>query len=201
MVVALGLASSTGLCRAAPAAAAPTATVPRDPYGPGIGIGLTGGLGAPTGLFGVEAELDVQRWLSISGGAGMAGGGRPQVAGMARLRMPLANQVTALSFGYGLSYGNYYWKEFCYFDAGHCPAEKAGDLWWHNLELGLELREASGRLPVRLRLFGGLAVAGNPHALRCFGGGSSHCLSHHADDGKGPLPYLGVSVGLPIPLR
>jgi hypothetical protein len=41
----------------------------------------------------------------------------------------------------------------------------------------------------------GLALAANPDALQCVGPAPADCQTRHADDGTGPLPFMGVSIG------
>jgi hypothetical protein len=179
-----------------PAVAAAGSAPTRHPFDRvGAGASVLLGAGSPLGLLGIEGHLDLRSHAYLSGGVGL--GPAPQVAAMGHLRQVLgADRVVALSAGYGISYGKHYWSEgFCF--ESSC-ASKAGYVYWHNAELSLELRPPvqPGTIALVSRVFGGVAVAGNPGNLQCTSSDVHHCETAHADDGGGPLPYLGVTIGV-----
>jgi hypothetical protein len=157
------------------------------------GVNVAFGLGAPLGAIGAEGELDFGPHAYLTAGAGLGKG--LQVGAMAHLRTIIGSRrVAALSAGYGLSYGNHHWSEFFCFESD-C-AEKEGYVYWHNAEVSLEVRQPPqpGTVALIARGFLGVAVAGNRENLRCVTS-IQHCEEAHTDDGGGPLPYLGGSVG------
>jgi hypothetical protein len=98
--------------------------------------------------------------------------------------------AAAATLGYGISGGRYH-EHFCIFDA--CNPELVGTLWWHNVQAGLELRllGASGRSSVMLHAFGGAAIAGNPHDLKCV------CSPLYWYETRSHwLPFVGFSAGV-----
>jgi hypothetical protein len=182
------------------AAASPT---PRtlDSFGAGVSLGT--GLGTPLGLLGIEGRLDVTRWAFLTAGVGTGMRKGAQVGAMGHLRLSVPSALPerqwAFTAGYGASRGNHYWQRpsDCFLDAecGEEP-EKEGMLWWHNFELGAEVRMRSPTTQiVTIRILGGLAVAGNPQDLHCFGRQRAWCESLSEDTGTGPYPYAGVSMG------
>jgi hypothetical protein len=184
MLSSLALLWSAGAAAAEPSSAAGIVF-------PNVSISGLAGLGTPLGLVGVEATVDPFRWLSLSGGVGMAGpsGLRPQEAGMVRLRWPLPlARWTALTAGFGLSRGRYS-SAPCVFQLW-C-SEKAGDLWWQNLEAGLEFRVRHDR-PLIVRGFGGWSAVGNPDSLKCV----KNCTLDVK--GSADLPYVGLALGYAI---
>jgi hypothetical protein len=163
----------------------------------GGGTSLLVGVGTPLGLLGLEGHLDLRSHAYLTAGVGL--GPYPQVAGMAHLRTVVGDRGwAALSAGYGISYGKHSWSEIPCFD-GPC-ARKVGNIYWHNVEASLEFRQPPqpGTKLLIARVFAGVAVAGNRGNLQCVGDAYiiSSCEQLHADDGGGPLPYLGASVGV-----
>lgn len=179
-----------------PAAAATPVPAP-PPSVPTAGVHLVAGLGTPYGLTGLEFEFLPVRWVSLAGGGGLGLGG-PQAAAMVRGRWRAGSGVT-WSLGAGPSRGRYRWRETCIPDfEQQCEGEKAGTVWWTNLELGFELAPppaGSGALPIIVRGFVGAAIPGNPSAVRCVPNRPGHC-----EEGASPLFFMGASFGLALPL-
>jgi hypothetical protein len=186
-----------------------TAGPSKDSFGAGIS-GVVG-LGTPVGLVGVEGRLDATPWVFLTAGVGMNGGPliahedpAPQVAAMAHLRLPVSedwfegrSRQLAFSAGYGRSRGKHEWHYFALFDDNaDYGGTKKGTLWWHNFELAGEKRVLRTGLPAFvIRVFAGVAVAGNPGDLHCVGAGISDCEALHPHAGTGPVPYFGTSAG------
>jgi hypothetical protein len=186
VVLALAVALSAGT------AAADDARALMNGFGGGFDLGL--GVGAPLGLLSVEGRLDLTRWLFLTGGAGVAP--QVQLGATVHLRLPPApGRSFAWTAGYGLSRGRHVWKpwKFCQFEECDVPI-KRGTIFWHNVELGLDIprRSSSGQV-ILWGLFAGLAIMGNPQDLQCQ---NALCdpVANHAD-GTGPYPYLGVTLG------
>jgi hypothetical protein len=182
------------------------AAAPQDLWAPSVAIEAIAGVGAPTGLLGGGAELAPSRWFVVGAGVGVAMAG-PQAAGWARVRVPL-HDGGAVSFGGGLSGGNYDDSDPLIPLMGAYRSYHFTPAVWANLELGAEKRFASG---LEVRAFAGVGLA--PWLTEEAG----HCTYHasSADDAAdGPssspsgcsgtppgglfhtmLPYVGLSVG------
>jgi hypothetical protein len=151
------------------------------------------GTQTPHGVLGAAFEIDPIRWLVVGVGAGL--GPRVQVAGQLRGRVPLGGRWV-LTGGGGLSHGHYVY-EYCgssFLEPPKCSGKKAGDVWWGNGELGVELdaRPAS-TVGVRLRGFAGVKLPANPEDVVCLPGGG-------CEDGVGPIFYVGISGGISLRL-
>jgi len=167
--------------------------------GGGVSAGM--GFGTPLGIFFLEGRFDPVSWFFLSAGAGLGQKNSLQLGAMAHLRLPFSSPRTeafALTAGYGLSRGQHHWSRTagCFLSCETYP-EKRGMLWWHNLELGGEFR-ARGHtyLPIIIvRAAAGLAIAGNPGDLHCFGPETAWCEESFQEAGTGPYPYLGANIG------
>jgi hypothetical protein len=181
------------------AQAGPPSITTAPAHGHPVAVDAVAGLGTPLGWLGIEGQVDVLRWLVLSGGVGRGlSSGSTQLAGMARGRWVLhASPLgeAAVTGGYGLSHGKFHWEPVCvgYFVGDPaCSVVKNGTLWWHNLELAIEARHGRGPLQLFVRLFGGVGVPANPGALSCDG-----CTTDAAKKaGTRPLPFLGGAVGV-----
>jgi hypothetical protein len=154
----------------------------------GGGVGATVGLGTPTGLLGIEGQLNLQSWLFVTAGVGLGTAG-PQVAGMVHMRRPLQTETgVAFTLGYGISGGRYH-EHLCIFES--CDPELGGTLWWHNVQAGVEVKIGSStkHSSWTMRPFGGVAVAGNPHDLECL-----DCNGYQRKVDVLWWPMLGVTV-------
>lgn len=175
------------------------------------------GFGTPLGYYGLAVEYSLTPWLSASAGVGRGSGpyclapdeqprafdkicGRwhrdLQYASLLRARYIL-EEITAIGFGAGPSFGGYTWVEPLQTDG---PAYKSTErAYWLNVEAFAEARSSAGLL---FRGFVGYGFMLNPSDLGCvsWGAGSrafEHCRDDHPADGK-RLIYLGFAGGLAL---
>ncbi len=129
------------------------------------------GFGTPVGLAGVMARFDVAPWVSIGAGIGRTLGG-PQCAALILGRLPVARSrkaLLALTLESGYSTGaayDYDPNPSCW-DCAHMwtrPVYHVRNAHWVDMELGLEVRFASG---FSVRPFAGIAKLVNPGSATC----------------------------------
>jgi hypothetical protein len=155
-----------------------------DPWTRVLAVDAHVGLGTPYGLAGLSVEVSPVRFFAIEAGGGHSGYG-PQIAGMARLRIPFG--ADALALGGGVSGGDYSAADTFLepmWSKDWSPA------YWVNLELAYSHRWRNG---FELRPYVGVTSLLNP--------GDAVCVpNNNIGDGKcgNPatrLPYAGLAIG------
>jgi hypothetical protein len=156
---------------------------------------VTGGLGTPLGLVGLEVERTIARFFEVSAGVGVGyasldgpdkGNLALQVGFMPRLLIPLGRRRIDLAIGAGVSYGRYQSWDSCGADC--LPTSWAGNVLWGNGEVAIEYRGDDG---LYWRAFGGPAhvLAGTLTCTESVG-----CAPGSEEQAR-TVPYGGAAIG------
>lgn len=103
-------------------------------------IGATVGVGSPLGLAGAWLDVNVSRWVGITGGAGLGGTFGPAVGFGIQGRLGFWDRWGVYT-GIGLS-TNFTLQQYLTHPALRAPSNS----WWTNFEAGVEYRARSGVL-------------------------------------------------------